>query len=383
MVGAWLEFGFPSASVPLAGTPARFLKEIIRVGRYRHPAVPGETLDITEDRLRRWVANFYAAPAKVWVPFRHSADPRDNAGWVEDLFLDGGRLYAVLRITDDEAAALLRDGTVRDVSVGVDADFVDMSGKHWGETVRHVALTLDPYIRHQSGFIPLGPAEGEPPGGIDVPLSRYAYVDPTTGEGYYPHHNDDGTVDIAAVRRALAALAAADLPDEVKEKVRAHLLAHLQEADEAQQSPAELSVPTPAEDVLQLEARLAALTRRNRALRAELATLQEEKRRRHEEAVAQEVQGLVAAGKVPPAVAPQVKSLLTALAGQTIQLEDGAADAAALLRQLLAALPAAVDMREHFVLESPAERVPLSAAEKRLLAALGVTEEDYRRYGQP
>ncbi len=194
-----LEFDYLSGNLELSAAPARFLKEIIRAGSYRHPDAPAEPLVITPARLRAWVANFYAGPAKVWVPYRHSADPQQNTGWVEDLFLDGDKLFAVMRITDERAAALLRDGTVEDVSVGVERDFVDMSGRRWGEVVRHVALTLDPYIRNQGGFVPLGPAsEDNGKGGGVVPAIIYAYVDPETGEGYYPHHGDDGAVDLAA-----------------------------------------------------------------------------------------------------------------------------------------------------------------------------------------
>jgi len=381
MAGEWLEFGYLSGNVMLSAAPARFLKEIIRVGRYRHPQRAGETLDITEERLRRWVDNFYAAPAKVWVPYRHSTDPQDNTGWVEDLFLDDGRLYAVLRITDEGAATLLRDGTVADVSVAVEPDFADMTGRRWGEVIRHVALTVDPYIRNQSGFIPLGPAEGEKKGGADVPLFKYAYVDEETGEGFYPHHADDGAVDMDAVRRALAALAAADLAADIKEKIRAHLLAHLREAGEAEPAAVAATASAEADDTLQLEARVAALTRRNRELRRELSRLAEESRRRREEAAAQEVAALVAAGKITPALAPKVQALLAAGERQEILLETGPTNVARVVRELLAALPAAVDFGEHFALAAPTGRVPLSPAEKRLLAALGVNEEDYRRYG--
>ena len=383
MTDRLLELSYLSGNVELSATPARFLKEIIRVGDYRHPALPDETVVITPDRLRRWVRNFYAAPVKVWVPYRHSADPQDNTGWVEDLLLDGEKLFAVLRITDEGAARLLRDGTVEDVSVGVEADFVDMTGRRWDELLRHVALTLDPHLRRQEGFIPLGPAEATTPkGGMDLPADTYAYVDPATGEEYYPHHDVDGTVDLAAVRAALADLAAADLAEEVADVIRQHLLAHLREAAAAATAPEDVAAESPPGERLELETRLADLDRKNRRLRRAARTWETEARRRRADAVADEIAALAAEGKVLPAFAPQVATLLAAGPDLELACEGRRAPVAMLVREIFAALPPVVQMGERLAFSPPAERVPLAPAEKAMLASLGITADDYRRYGQ-
>jgi len=373
----FLEFGYLSGNLELTAAPARFLKEIIRVGDFRHPAQAGETLRITDGRLREWIRNFYACPAKVWIPYRHSADPQDNTGWVEDLFADEGKLFAVMRITDERAAALLREGTVEDVSVGVERDFVDMDGRRYGEVVRHVALTLDPYIRNQTGFVPLGPApEEQAKGGAELPESKYAYVDADTGEGYYPHHGDDGAVDLAAVRRALAEAAEeADLPDDVKDQIRLHLLAHLKEAGEA------VAAEAAGREALELEARLASLDRKNRDLRRELRRLAEERRCREAEAVAAEVAAFLEQGKVLPSAAKKVEAILAAGSRHELEFEGEKTSVARLVAEVLEEMPAVVDFGQRLALEPPRERVPLSPGERRLLATLGITEDDFRRYG--
>ncbi len=371
------EIPYLSANLELTAAPARFLKEIIRVGTYRHPQRPRDAVEITPSRIEDWLENFYASPVKVWVPYRHSADPKDNTGWVEDLFVDDDRLFAVMRITDERAAALLRDGTIEDVSVGVEKDVVDMNGRHYDELIRHVALTLDPHIRNQQGFIPLGLVpEEEVKGGAKVPESKYAFVEKETGKGYYPHHRDDGDVDLAAVRKALADLADADLAPEVIKKIRQHLLAHLKKAGEEVAAEAYAGGPT-----LELEARLAVLDRKNRQLRRELRGARQESRRREEAAVAAEVADLVAQGKVLPAYAPHVQAILADGGNTTLSFEGERTNAATLLREIFTAMPPVVEFGEHFTLEPREDRVPHSPAEKNMLAALGVTEEDYRRYG--
>jgi hypothetical protein len=370
------ELSYLSDTLELTAAPARFLKEIIRVGEYRHPRDPAQTVTITPARLRDWVSNFYAGPAKVWIPYRHSADPQDNTGWVEDLFVDDGRLYAVMRVTDEQAARLLREGTIEDVSVGVEKGFVDMAGRRYGELLRHVALTLDPHIRNQTGFVALGPrADDGAKGGANMPESKYAYVDAETGEGHYPHHRDDGGVDLDAVREALAALAEAELPEDVKEEIRRHLISHLQGPGDEVEAEAE------GRGSLRLEARLATLQRRNRRLQGQLQGFRAEAERRARGAVDAEVASLTAQGKVLAAFAPQVRAILAGGDDGALTFEGRRANAADLLREIFEAMPPLVDFGERLALSRPEDLVPLSPVENSMLRSLGVSEEDYRRYG--
>jgi hypothetical protein len=137
------EFEYLSANVELTAAPARFLKEITRVGRFRGPAGRRKAVGITAGRLRAWVDNFAEAGVKVWVLFRDSARGEDRVGWVEDVFVDGAELYAVIRVTDERAAALLRDGAAEDVAVGVERGFVDGAGGTYDEILRYIAFESD------------------------------------------------------------------------------------------------------------------------------------------------------------------------------------------------------------------------------------------------
>lgn len=145
-------------------SPARFRKELLRAGNYIHPHDPQLTLSITTERMGKWIEAFKSAPFKVYVPLRHTKDPAQNAGWLEDLFLEEERLYGILCITDEEIAQKIREGTIQDVSIAVEKDVTDANGLTYDELITHVALTLDPHFRSQEPFLEL---EGhQPPEGF-------------------------------------------------------------------------------------------------------------------------------------------------------------------------------------------------------------------------
>lgn len=135
--------------------PARFKKELLRMGTYTHPQDPQLQLTITPERMEKWVEGFKAAPFKVYVPLRHTKDPTQNAGWLEDLFLEEQRLYGILCITDEEISQKIREGSIQDVSLAVEKDITDANGHTYEELITHVALTLDPHFRQQEPFMEL------------------------------------------------------------------------------------------------------------------------------------------------------------------------------------------------------------------------------------
>jgi hypothetical protein len=101
------------------------------------------------------------------------------------------------------------------------------------------------------------------------------------------------------------------------------------------------ALPHPAgrEKAPALEARLAALSRRNLELGRELCALRTERLRRAEAAAAAEAADLVKEGKISPACAPYVKALLAAGDGAPVWLDGRLTSAAALLREILEATP--------------------------------------------
>jgi hypothetical protein len=260
---------------------ARFRKEIIRVGRYVLPDDPDETVDVTAERLQRWVDDTQAAGVKTWVPYHHSYHPADNAGWVEAFEIADGKLYGVFNITDEGTAAKIVDGTIQDVSIGV-GPVLTACGRRFDEVIRHVALTLDPHVREQDGFHALmdarrdggfyfsagdAVAEGkepqaEAPGDewdaayIDaLPDDSFAYIEPGADadeEGkavprelrHFPIRDADGNVSLPHVEQALVALDAEkmstgdSIPEEDRKRIRAELETLLKEVAVEEEKPA-------------------------------------------------------------------------------------------------------------------------------------------------
>jgi len=154
------EEGVTSAGFsPLAD--GRFRKEIIREGTWVHPT-RNFRLSVTRDRMQRWVDKFRLMQKRgirVPVPFGHSYDPKDNAGFVEDLQLDGNVLFAVICIPRQEDTRKV-GATVRDVSISINPDFRDGQGRRYGEVIEHVALTTRPVVPGQGDFVPLALPDG-------------------------------------------------------------------------------------------------------------------------------------------------------------------------------------------------------------------------------
>jgi len=150
---------------------ASFWKELIREGRWVN-AKAGFTLEVDAARLEQWRQNFHAmadAGIRVPVPWGHSYDPRDNAGFVEEIELRDGGLWARLNVPDEDDAAKV-GRTVRAVSVSINPDFVDGAGKRWGEVIEHVALTNYPVVTEQEDFVPAPMGDGA--GGGDAEPRR-------------------------------------------------------------------------------------------------------------------------------------------------------------------------------------------------------------------
>jgi phage gp46-like protein len=132
----------------------RFWKELIRVGRWVNTQA-GFALEVDGERLAAWKGRFGAmldAGIRVPVPWGHSYDPRDNAGFVEQLELRDDALWGLLCIPDPQDAEKVGH-TVAGVSVSINPNFVDGTGREWGEVIEHVALTNYPVVTDQANFI--------------------------------------------------------------------------------------------------------------------------------------------------------------------------------------------------------------------------------------
>jgi len=129
----------------LRGNMALFKKEILRNQRGLKSSA-GEPLSFTREDLRGIAANFRSG--KVWIPYTHSTDPRDNTGFVQKLWYDenSNSLWAEMEV-DDQATERIKKRLVQDVSVSLKKD------EKRGWILKHVALTLDPALTNQKGFM--------------------------------------------------------------------------------------------------------------------------------------------------------------------------------------------------------------------------------------
>ena len=140
----------------------KFWKELIHEGRWTN-AHAGFTLDVGRTRLESWKRNFdemLGAGIRVPVPWGHSYDPRDNAGFLEEIELRDRSLWGLLHVPDAADAQKL-GRTVCGVSVSVNPNFVDGTGHRWGEVIEHVALTNYPVVTAQGDFIQASAENGE------------------------------------------------------------------------------------------------------------------------------------------------------------------------------------------------------------------------------
>jgi len=138
----------------------KFRKELIREGTYTHP-VHQWTLNVDEDRMRRWVATFRemsAAGVHVPVNVDHNHSAKAVVGWVTDMFIENGRLIGILEMRGDEAISLARRN--RSVSIEVAKNVKDGKGNTWEEAIVGCAVVWDPVVPAQTGFVPVAASLG-------------------------------------------------------------------------------------------------------------------------------------------------------------------------------------------------------------------------------
>jgi hypothetical protein len=362
----------------LPGKPVRFKKELIRIGTYPHPSDPEKSFVVDERRLADWMTAFESSQTKIWVPHRHSMDTRDNAGWVEKLFMENDALWAILRITDPATAESIRQGSIADISLGIEFNFTDSSGTTWPEFIRHVALTLDPYITAQGPFIELSRKEvtmnlenmGEPAPENSPPEqdpSRYAYWDEENGVGYFVIYDAEGNLLPEEAAKALEGLAELDIDDELRKNIRLALLDALWQA--GMLSLAQRTPENPSQTAV-AEANSTDQTQMSRSLANDWQI---------------KLDSLLASGRITPAVARKLSPLLEQLSTPSIKLEAGNKDAVGAILEALDHLPTTIDFSHRTRLGTmeppPADGSgELTDLEREMLSKLGIDQQAYLRY---
>lgn len=147
---------------------ALFDKDIIRTGLYHHP-VTERSIDVTTERMDRWIAAFKAMKENgvdVEAVVDHSAKAEDVIGYIQSLRREGEVLHAIHKMKGERGINLAK--TVKNVSVLIDPDFRDGAGNNYGEAITHVAIVQSPVIAGQEAFVPLSRAGVEE----QVPILR-------------------------------------------------------------------------------------------------------------------------------------------------------------------------------------------------------------------
>jgi len=357
---------------------SRFEKELLREGQWVHPQRKFR-LKVTPERMANWIRKFQemlSSGIKVPVPYGHSYDPKDNAGWLEDLKLAGKSLIGVLNIPRQEDAQ--RFGTtIKDVSVSINPDFIDGTGKRWGEVIEHIAATLHPVVTGQKNFVALGedgqeieilrfsPApqdaaasaiSDKPWGDVDkaqLPRECFLYAgDPEkkstwklpvyegAGEiGEDGLHQRRGPLNRNGVYAAAASMAGAhgvkpDLGDDFQKVARRLVGLYREELKEE-----------PPENLLEAAGLSQAPSEEDNEKEADL---QERLIELEAKAAESEVRNYLLQGKITPAMAEGVRRLLLVKSAIPLSAELERLDVAGEVRRILEALPqgAAVQMDE-------------------------------------
>ena len=135
----------------------KYKKQILRFGKWLYDSANSGgsgVFEVTKERAKELVRNFKEkALENVPVTRGHATisevdrNPDLVAGYVEDLELGEDGVYAVFRTADDRADEEI-ETKYKNVSSSVDENYEDHeTGESRGFTLRHLALTTEPYIK--------------------------------------------------------------------------------------------------------------------------------------------------------------------------------------------------------------------------------------------
>jgi hypothetical protein len=146
----------------------KFRKELIRTGTFRKPK-DGLEFTVTRGTLDHWALTFSQmrdAGRKVPIPVGHQnwSDPRNNCGWVRDVFVEGDTLVGILELYGDEGAKL---ACTSDVSIYAEPEMQETTGGAYTWPILHVALCTDPVVPGLGEFT-VAASLGKPP--LTVPI---------------------------------------------------------------------------------------------------------------------------------------------------------------------------------------------------------------------
>jgi hypothetical protein len=146
----------------------RFRKELIRTGTFRKPK-DGLEFAVTRGTLDHWALTFSQmrdAGRRVPVPIGHlnPGDPRNNCGWIHDMFVEDDRLVGIVDLYGDEGLKL---AATSDVSIYAEPEFDEPAGGTYKWPILHVALCTDPVVPGLGEFT-IAASQGKPAATIPI-----------------------------------------------------------------------------------------------------------------------------------------------------------------------------------------------------------------------
>ncbi len=158
------EGALPFATSSKEDDTQRFKKDMIKVGVYVHP-VHKWKLDVTSERLHRWLAGFKAMRENgvdIEVPLDHSLSAEKNLGYVVDCMIEKDfkgveTLFGIIEVAGKNAIDIIRRN--KNVSVWIAKDYTDGEENYYGEVIKHCAVVQQPVITRQDNFIPIAASE--------------------------------------------------------------------------------------------------------------------------------------------------------------------------------------------------------------------------------
>ena len=93
-----------------------------------------------------------AAGHRIPAPLDHSRASADNLGWVERVWREGDTLLCEVDFPRDADESRI-GSTIREVSICVEPEWTDSTGKVWKDFISHIAPCTEPVIPGQGEFV--------------------------------------------------------------------------------------------------------------------------------------------------------------------------------------------------------------------------------------
>ena len=271
----------------------RFRKDAVKVGTYSHPN-DGWTETFDRSRMDRWCSTF-AQMRENGVDVELFADhgkPDERAdkvrGYIEDMYRQGDDLMVVVEATGEDGIKLAE--ACKNVSVEID-DFKDAKGNSYEDAIVAIVACEKPVITGQRPFERIAASCRDNNKPKKIPILTLASDTP-------------GGPDMSPVLEALGKLFGADdlTDDNAVERIEAFGTSHTEQTDE----------------VKTLKDQLADL--QTKAGKGKMPEVDEDVLEDTAEAREAELDQLVTAGKITPAVRTKIAAALIGETGKRISL---------------------------------------------------------------